>query len=43
VAERPVTLRALRAISCVARIARVSREMILSFLTQHDLHLPRSY
>jgi alkylation response protein AidB-like acyl-CoA dehydrogenase len=34
---------ALLAISRVARIAPVSREMVLSFVAQHDLHLPRSY
>jgi alkylation response protein AidB-like acyl-CoA dehydrogenase len=34
---------ALLAISRVARIAPVSREMILSFVAQHDLQLPRSY
>jgi alkylation response protein AidB-like acyl-CoA dehydrogenase len=34
---------ALLAISRVSRIAPVSREMILSFIAQHDLQLPRSY
>ena len=34
---------ALLAISRVSRIAPVSREMILSFVAQHDLQLPRSY
>jgi alkylation response protein AidB-like acyl-CoA dehydrogenase len=34
---------ALLAISRVSRIAPVSREMILSFVAQHDLKLPRSY
>jgi alkylation response protein AidB-like acyl-CoA dehydrogenase len=34
---------ALLATSRVARIAPVSREMILSFVAQHDLQLPRSY
>jgi alkylation response protein AidB-like acyl-CoA dehydrogenase len=34
---------ALLAVSRVARIAPVSREMILSFVAQHDLQLPRSY
>jgi alkylation response protein AidB-like acyl-CoA dehydrogenase len=34
---------ALLAMSRVARIAPVSREMILSFVAQHDLQLPRSY
>jgi alkylation response protein AidB-like acyl-CoA dehydrogenase len=34
---------ALLAISRVGRIAPVSREMILSFVAQHDLRLPRSY
>ncbi|MGY1620335.1 acyl-CoA dehydrogenase family protein [Geodermatophilus sp. SYSU D00691] len=34
---------ALLAMSRVSRIAPVSREMILSFVAQHDLQLPRSY
>ena len=34
---------ALLAISRVSRIAPISREMILSFIAQHDLQLPRSY
>jgi alkylation response protein AidB-like acyl-CoA dehydrogenase len=34
---------ALLAVSRVSRIAPVSREMILSFVAQHDLQLPRSY
>jgi alkylation response protein AidB-like acyl-CoA dehydrogenase len=34
---------ALLAASRVGRIAPVSREMILSFVAQHDLQLPRSY
>jgi alkylation response protein AidB-like acyl-CoA dehydrogenase len=34
---------ALLAMSRVGRIAPVSREMILSFVAQHDLQLPRSY
>jgi len=34
---------ALIALSRVSRIAPVSREMILSFVAQHDLQLPRSY
>lgn len=34
---------ALLAMSRVSRIAPVSREMILSFVAQHDLRLPRSY
>jgi alkylation response protein AidB-like acyl-CoA dehydrogenase len=34
---------ALLALSRVSRIAPVSREMILSFVAQHDLRLPRSY
>jgi len=34
---------ALLAMSRVSRIAPVSREMILSFIAQHDLQLPRSY
>jgi alkylation response protein AidB-like acyl-CoA dehydrogenase len=34
---------ALLALSRVSRIAPVSREMILSFVAQHDLQLPRSY
>jgi len=29
--------------SRVSRIAPVSREMILGFVAQHDLRLPRSY
>ncbi|HET6394123.1 MAG TPA: acyl-CoA dehydrogenase family protein [Blastococcus sp.] len=34
---------ALLTMSRVSRIAPVSREMILSFVAQHDLRLPRSY
>jgi alkylation response protein AidB-like acyl-CoA dehydrogenase len=34
---------ALLALSRGSRIAPVSRELILSFVAQHDLHLPRSY
>ena len=34
---------ALLTMSRVSRIAPVSREMILSFVAQHDLQLPRSY
>ena len=34
---------ALLAMSRVSRIAPVSREMVLSFIAQHDLRLPRSY
>jgi alkylation response protein AidB-like acyl-CoA dehydrogenase len=34
---------ALLAMSRVSRIAPVSREMVLSFVAQHDLQLPRSY
>jgi hypothetical protein len=34
---------ALLVASRLSRIAPVSREMILSFVAQHDLHLPRSY
>jgi len=34
---------ALLAMSLVSRIAPVSREMILSFIAQHELRLPRSY
>ena len=34
---------ALLAMSRVSRIAPVSREMILNFVAQHDLQLPRSY
>jgi alkylation response protein AidB-like acyl-CoA dehydrogenase len=34
---------ALLAMSRTSRIAPVSREMILSFVAQHDLQLPRSY
>ncbi|MDQ3504766.1 MAG: acyl-CoA dehydrogenase family protein [Actinomycetota bacterium] len=34
---------ALLAMSRVSRIAPVSREMILSFIAQHNLRLPRSY
>jgi len=34
---------ALLAMSRVSRIAPVSREMILSFIAQHSLRLPRSY
>ena len=34
---------ALLAISRVRRIAPVTREMILSFVAQHDLRLPHSY
>jgi hypothetical protein len=34
---------ALLAASRLSRIAPVSREMILSFVAQHDLQLPRSY
>jgi alkylation response protein AidB-like acyl-CoA dehydrogenase len=34
---------ALLAMSRVSRIAPVSREMVLSFIAQHDLQLPRSY
>ena len=34
---------ALLAMSRVSRIAPVSREMILNFVAQHDLRLPRSY
>jgi alkylation response protein AidB-like acyl-CoA dehydrogenase len=34
---------ALLTMSRVGRIAPVSREMILSFVAQHDLQLPRSY
>jgi alkylation response protein AidB-like acyl-CoA dehydrogenase len=34
---------ALLAASRLSRIAPVSREMILSFVAQHDLRLPRSY
>ncbi len=34
---------ALLAMSRVSRIAPVSREMILSFIAQHSLKLPRSY
>jgi alkylation response protein AidB-like acyl-CoA dehydrogenase len=34
---------ALLAMSRTGRIAPVSREMILSFVAQHDLQLPRSY
>jgi alkylation response protein AidB-like acyl-CoA dehydrogenase len=34
---------ALLALSRGSRIAPVSRELILSFVAQHDLQLPRSY
>jgi hypothetical protein len=34
---------ALLAMSRVMRIAPVSREMVLGYIAQHDLQLPRSY